>query len=373
MDNTDHLHPNWKALATAHMKWKVFVQAQPEIPLEQKEKQKKIYMSLDGEDAKKFYEELVEDCSHPSSSVDHKQLEIGNSERAPNLDKDDCDEVEENSNQKWYSGKKECPQSIHKAMKFAQNNDSVNLREMVTNGFNVNAKDEYGWSLLMVSACAGAKDAVQLLLEHKARTGARDSKGNTAIYLATMKGHRKIVDMLINCSKKKDSNYQSPEDVNVVHLKKKSLTEEFFCDICQKTIKESTKIQHETSIVHQFKLGMGANKTMYGIPPSNKGYQLLVNQGWDTEKGLGPQSSGTKFPVKTVLKRDREGLGNVKKDIARVTHFGPADTDAVERVCKPGERVERHNTLSRRERKKQKTEDQRKEIEIRRMLNEPDY
>ncbi|XP_045599697.2 G patch domain and ankyrin repeat-containing protein 1 homolog [Procambarus clarkii] len=367
MDNKDGHHPNWKALATAHIKWKVFIQAKPEPLFEQiEEERKKFSTSLNGEGAKKFYEELLDERYQPSTSAHKERSEEENCERTF-----ECYDLEEVEDQKEYSGKRECAQSIHKAMALAQNNDVAGLRKLLTSGFNVNVKDEYGWSLLMVAACAGAKDTVQVLLDHKARMGARDSKGNTAIYLATMKGHKKIVEMLIKSNKKK-SNLQSDEEMRVSHPKREPQTKGFFCGVCQRTIKESSHLQHETSIVHQFKLGTGANKTIYGIPPSNKGYQLLVNQGWDTEKGLGPHRSGAKFPIKTVLKRDREGLGNSAKDTPRVTHFGPADTEAVKRVCKASERIERKSTLSKREAKMQKTRDVKKEIEIRRMLNEPD-
>lgn len=374
MDNKDELHPNWKALATAHFRWKVFVQAQPEAPQEQNDKSReKICTSFDGDAAKKFYEKLMDESSMPENSTDEEWSETKNSERDFTSVGDVCNDIVDVAEHKAVGKKRESAQSINKAMKFAQNNDAINLREMLTNGFNVNAKDEYGWSLLMVAACAGAKDTVQVLLDNKARMGVRDRKGNTAIYLATMKGHTNIVNVLIKNSKKMDNNSLLGKEMGTFSPKRKPQIEEFFCDICQRTIKESSPLQHETSIVHQFNLGTGANKTIYGIPPSNKGYQLLVHQGWDTEKGLGPQRSGMKFPVKTVLKRDREGLGSSIKDVARVTHFGPADVAAVKRVCKPGERIERQSTLSKREAKKQKSKDIQKEIDIRRMLNEPDF
>ncbi|XP_071524429.1 G patch domain and ankyrin repeat-containing protein 1 homolog [Panulirus ornatus] len=369
MDEKELPHPNWKALATVNLKWKTFVRPQSERVHQQEEKKKrKICTSLEGEDARRFYEEVVDNYSRSSADVDHEQFEMGNCERTSDSDHDDCHEVDRYDRSKEY-GRLESDHRLNIALKLSQNNDAVGLRKILASGFNVNAKDEFGWSLLMVAACAGAKETVQTLLEYKARTSVRDSKGNTAIYLATMRGHRKIVDILIKSNKKENSSHDHDKKVE---SSQKTQTE-FFCTVCQKTFKESTEAQHETSIIHQFNLGAGVRKTFYGIPPSNKGYQLLVSQGWDTEKGLGPQSSGTKFPVKTVLKRDREGLGNSTKDIGRVTHFGPADTSAVKRVYKPDERVERQSTLSRRELKNQKIRDKRKERDIRRMLNEPDY
>jgi len=47
--------------------------------------------------------------------------------------------------------------------------------------------------------------------------------------------------------------------------------------------------------------------------------------------GLGPEGIGRKFPIKTILKRDRQGLGKKGNEQARVTHFGPNDRSAVKR------------------------------------------
>ncbi|XP_047487600.1 G patch domain and ankyrin repeat-containing protein 1 homolog isoform X1 [Penaeus chinensis] len=361
MDSGDLPHPNWKVLATAHLKWKVFVQAKPETQSESKEEKRIDKSYISGEDAKKFYEGLLHEDAVASTS------------RNPGSSHTDFSEVECSSEDEEVNAeaKKCCPKSLHKAMKHAQNNEEENLRQMLDNGLSVNAKDEFGWSLLMVAACGGAKAVVRTLLERKARTGTRDSKGNTAIYLAMLRGHQGIVDMLIKANKRKDEDSGSNKDIV---SSSSNIIEKFYCDICKITVETSTRLQHETSIVHQFNVGAGSNKTVYGIPASNKGFQILVNQGWDTEKGLGPDNSGAKFPVKTALKNDRKGIGAaVNKTSLRVTHFGPGDASAVQRCHTSNERIERQRTISRRERNRLRMKEKRREIEIRRALSEPDY
>ena len=61
---------------------------------------------------------------------------------------------------------------------------------------------------------------------------------------------------------------------------------------------------------------------------------------------------GRKFPVKTVLKRDRLGLGSKGSDQARVTHFGPNDCSAVKRKKVNSKDKQKSNPrrISRRER-----------------------
>ncbi|KAK3861017.1 hypothetical protein Pcinc_032972 [Petrolisthes cinctipes] len=389
MDN-QYLHPNWKALATASLKWKVFVQAKEDtasakVGKEKERETTKVCPSLTGEGAQRFYESLLESSSN--QAIICKPAEgRGNKAKSTNRAERDDTEHQGSRNQTTtvsangaYSqvlaqgAVTKCPRLMNKAFRCAQDNDVAVLRDLLNTGLNVNTKDTYGWSLLMVASCAGAKDAVKILLDAGARVGVRDSKGHTALYLATTKGHDKIIDMLISASKGRHSDGSSLEDGNTRNLTEGTETREFFCDVCNKVIKEATKKQHKTSIAHQFCLGAVQQQTMYGIPPSNKGYQLLVNHGWDEDRGLGPGNQGMKFPIKTVLKRDRMGLGNEQKSTPKVTHFGPADTSSVIRVAKPGERKERGNTLSKRERRRQIAHEKRKEIELRRELNDPDY
>lgn len=62
---------------------------------------------------------------------------------------------------------------------------------------------------------------------------------------------------------------------------------------------------------------------------------------------------GRKFPVKTVLKRDRLGLGSKGSQQAKVTHFGPNDLSAVKRktvVTKEAKKNESRKKISRKER-----------------------
>ncbi|XP_068223741.1 G patch domain and ankyrin repeat-containing protein 1 homolog [Palaemon carinicauda] len=352
---------NWKALATCNLKWKVFVQAKKEKHPLIREEFKTYNSSLTGEEAKDIYENIVQQHTKKKRTSTRKRPRVTRStEASTSVTCDDNGSVTE-------------PKvnfdirSVHKAMKCAQNNEVAPLADMLKSGFDVNSKDEHGWSLLMVAACAGSLDAVKVLLEYRAKANIRDANGNTAIYLASVKGHKRIVELLINSRK---GNDQVQEDERVVS--DDIPMTEFFCDVCQMSIKESTHIQHETSIVHQFNVGSATNKTVYGISPSNKGYQLLVNQGWNTEKGLGLKSNGVKFPIKTVLKRNREGLGSSGEKHARVTHFGPGDESAV-KGPKSSERIMRLKTISKIDRMKDKKKDIERERDIRRILNEPDF
>lgn len=94
-----------------------------------------------------------------------------------------------------------------------------------------------------------------------------------------------------------------------------------------------THESHLSSTLHLFSENMDSDAVStsnFYINSRNKGYQLMRRAGWDGEVGLGPSGHGKKYPVKTVLKRDRVGLGaDITKPKARVTHFGANDKKAI--------------------------------------------
>ena len=119
--------------------------------------------------------------------------------------------------------------------------------------------------------------------------------------------------------------------------RKRVKRERLWCEICQvhyRAAVDATDSKHESSITHQFcsltKEERRPDSSFY-LNADNKGYNLLKSQGWDGASGLGPSSSGRKYPIKTVLKRDRAGLGS-ETSAPRVTHFASRDSDAVKRV-----------------------------------------
>ena len=100
------------------------------------------------------------------------------------------------------------------------------------------------------------------------------------------------------------------------------------------------------------------------IPEANRGFQMMVNTGWE-KKGLGPTGSGKLFPVKTVLKRDRTGLGfEGDQSPARVTHFDANDVSSVTDL--QSKRHERESTFQKRKKCKEVSKEKLKEVQFRR-------
>ena len=287
------MHPNWKALATVHFPRKQFVREG--LPTSDSNKKPKNFtnVSITGEEAKRIYEGVVgsdhnkQNITISQSPAEHKKSYRHTSEaRTPTS--------------KW----------INSLMIGAQKNDIASLSSLIEDGCDINAVDQYGWTALMCAACAGAVDSVKLLLEHGADVNVKDRSGNTCLSLARRHGLKEVVEVLL-----------SPVCNDLSSEKTETKLETFYCEACKQQFSDTTRTQHSTSTVHLLcskpKLVL---PTVYGIPTTNKGYQILLKGGWDREKGLGPEGSGHKFPLKTVLKRDREGFGAKQKSKARVTH-----------------------------------------------------
>ncbi|XP_033100379.1 G patch domain and ankyrin repeat-containing protein 1 homolog [Anneissia japonica] len=211
--------------------------------------------------------------------------------------------------------------------KAAAEGDLKAAKEFVEQTSEINVRDDFGWTALMCACCSGHFEMVVYLLNHGAEwIGIKDKSGADAKVLAQRSGHRHIVNLFDN-----NRDYCNTIESNDNGRKP---PEAFHCGSCNTDIKASTFNEHRNSTVHQFCMQHTKPSTLYYLSDNNKGYQMMLKDGWDTEKGLGPQGSGIKFPVKTILKRDRHCLGSGSKSEEsrpRITHFKPYDTSAVKR------------------------------------------
>lgn len=197
-----------------------------------------------------------------------------------------------------------------------QNNDIDTLKAALdSHPDNINKLDDYGWSLLMIACQANSVESAKELLKRGCSTSVRDKAGNSAQSLVIKNKNYILADILL-------SNIQKEKEIK---SKRKNLpsknsekSEDFFCEMCN--IKVRNKEYHLSSTIHNINLSKGKKiPTNYAIPESNRGYQIMLKVGWDKESGLGPDGSGKKYPIRTVQKKDRKGLGHGKKVLKEET------------------------------------------------------
>lgn len=218
------------------------------------------------------------------------------------------------------------PLNVNLLMKAVETADIKQVETILKgNEKSVDCKDQFGWTPLMTACCAGNESMVEFLLKYKPDLSVRDKRGNSCQDLAHAKGHQNIINIL----KQYIEHLNTPEPSHLKHSSLESLDSrpEFYCTECKQSFNVSHK-RHISSTVHNFHVASKRKMpTLYGIPESNKGFQILVKSGWNKEEGLGPSGEGHKFPPKTILKQDRTGLG-AKKYKSKVTHTLDARKEA---------------------------------------------
>lgn len=189
-----------------------------------------------------------------------------------------------------------------------QNNDVNTLRDILNScPDKINLIDEFGWSLLMIACQANAIEIVEELLTKGADTSIRDKAGNSAQSLVIKNKNYILADLLLSHIHNKNKQVKNnPKEV-------KSQSKEFYlCNICNKTFPD--KEEHLSSTLHNIVASKDKKiKPSYAIPQSNKGFQIMLKGGWDKNKGLGPDGLGKQYPIKTVQKNDKKGLGHNKR------------------------------------------------------------
>ena len=336
---------------------------------------------LTGDEAKKIYEDIVYSKGQTESS---KKTRTSNKLATVIRAKETLTKLRRKSSSHLSSSKNHVksnpPLSVAKLFLSAQLGDVKTLEQGLMAGCDVNTTDHYNWSLLMTAACAGHLPVVQLLLKYGAKwRDIRDQRGFDAVDLAAMGGHSDIVEIL------SPSQLPAADSSNNVCSSRKRLhsaldkESSFYCEVCVMEVTESVT-DHNLSTVHQFNSQLHSADIPYSIPQSNKGFQLMIKRGWNPVKGLGPCEQGTRQPIKTVLKSDRQGLGSERKQKARVTHFASFDKSAIQCSSKRTRSISRRQDeemdtprLSKRARHDALQKDKQWEVDMRRYLSSDDH
>ena len=258
------------------------------------------------------------------------------------------------------------------------------LQSAVSSGYcDINATDQFHWTLLMCASHAGHIHIVEYLLASGAGVGWRehvDRKGQSAADLARLAGHSSIAQLIESSNdtefsdseKRRNVNFQSPKPHKILCQRS------YFCDVCKQTVIENVGEKHTTSTTHQFSCQHQPKVHGYSIPQTNRGYQMMLRGGWDPEGGLGSKREGQKYPVKTILKRDRLGFGLTRQKASqgksRVTHFAAFDESAVKRLSQREKRDHKLSVTKKRDILERAIKERQWEAGMRRYLNtEQDY
>nr|XP_050858210.1 G patch domain and ankyrin repeat-containing protein 1 homolog [Vespula vulgaris] len=354
------------------MLWKAFVKSSNESHEILPEK-KNYDLSFQGEEARLAYEEIIKQEGEIVTTKKPTSIRLKSSNAQSILHtKSLLDTVQP---KKTHSAENIVIKvTINAILKAVEQKDLKFLQKHITPE-NVNVSDDFGWTPLMSAAYCGHLEVIEFLLQLGANRRIKEKSGLTAAQLALKRNHLNIVALL---RKKHDfTNIKTQTDkLEITEISKnckesacndedsvKDKLQEntnFYCDICKRNFRETTVKKHEASTLHIFNTKPKLPNAIYGISKQNKGYQMLLNTGWDEEGGLGPSGKGIKYPIKTMLKMDRKGLGQPGEVESRITHFMPGDTNAIKNV-----RIYKQKPLKKRDREKLLNREARKERALR--------
>ncbi|XP_076245653.1 G patch domain and ankyrin repeat-containing protein 1 homolog [Calliopsis andreniformis] len=315
-----------------NMTWKMFVRESSDnfqMLLENKEHQ----LSFQGIEAREAYEKIINE-----SNV-NVELKGYNCKRGTLVTRSDATSksiLPTEKKKKNLSFIEEV--TINSILKAIEQKDFKFLLKYVTTE-NVNSTDSYGWTPLMLAAYCGYIEIVEFLLNLGANKEAKEKSGLTAAQLALKRNCLSTVALLKKKTEIGAKKYlvETRTDVqnsnactdtrklskNCTNIFQKSISDaneqlekimNFYCDVCKLNFHGTTWEKHETSVLHIFNTKPKlSNAVTYKIPKQNKGYQMLLNTGWDEQFGLGPLGKGKKYPIKVCLKTDRKGFGQTSE------------------------------------------------------------
>lgn len=323
---------------------------------------------LSGEDARQFYENLMNDGTRQDGSrmADSKKngrehhmrqrnressrrlrrrVQAAGAQQSPN---DSVVQIgirgESEDDQRRDTSTSEISAELKglRLLRCAHEGNVSGIKELLSKGVDINFQDTFFWTAVMCASWSGQRSAVRLLLDHGAAwVGVVDTQGRDAKDLAQEAGHSEVLEELLNYGRSTPRETQSTS---------RNLQPQW-CEVCRSNYSSSLS-SHLSSTLHQFSLWRPPPAPYYCLPPSSNSYKMMVRCGWKPGTGLGPEGEGPKQPVSTVLKRDQKGLGYGQMTRAKVTHFKAKDGDAVKPL--PGEKEERGWRRQRKEETKKK-------------------
>ncbi len=82
----------------------------------------------------------------------------------------------------------------------AKKGDVDALQALLGKGVDINTKDRYGMTPLILAAFGGHYNMVEILIDNGADVDAEDKDGNTALLVALNHGHNEIVKLLMTAT-----------------------------------------------------------------------------------------------------------------------------------------------------------------------------
>ncbi|CAK9298894.1 unnamed protein product [Gordionus sp. m RMFG-2023] len=230
---------------------------------------------------------------------------------------------------------------------------------LINKGFDINTSDFYGWTPLVSAISKHDYQMVFFLIDN----GATHKVGfDIDCFMEYLDNHYQTLNVKYKSNKILYTS-KNETDKNIKKLATK------YCSLCNEYISldfDAKWDEHIASIVHLMHKNKESKRNPhYHLPASNKGFQLLLKNGWNPEMGLGPEGQGKLYPIRTKIKQDKKGFGyqTIKKSTKETLHNNFSNLDNIN-----NNGSDHYNNIKTVIQKQE--EDKQKELYFRRLLND---
>uniref|UniRef100_A0A3Q1HD26 G-patch domain and ankyrin repeats 1 n=1 Tax=Acanthochromis polyacanthus TaxID=80966 RepID=A0A3Q1HD26_9TELE len=151
---------------------------------------------LSGEEARQFYENLINDGTRQDGSRRATSKKNG--------------EGEDDQRRDTSTSERSAELKGLRLLRCAHEGDVSGIKELVTKGVDINFQDTFFWTAVMCASWSGQKTALSFLLDHGAAwVGVVDTQGRDAKDLAQEAGHSEVLEELLNYGRSTQRETQS--------------------------------------------------------------------------------------------------------------------------------------------------------------------
>uniref|UniRef100_A0A3Q0SEX9 Uncharacterized protein n=1 Tax=Amphilophus citrinellus TaxID=61819 RepID=A0A3Q0SEX9_AMPCI len=179
--------------------------------VEAEQSNSKTNSGLSGEEAKRFYENLMkgEEAGDGSKGAVSKKA----------IRRVRAVEAQQGQSERNRTETGHTERSVEllglRLLRFAHEGDISGIKEVLSKGVDINYQDTFFWTAVMCASWSGQRAAVRLLLQHGAAwVGVVDTQGRDAKDLALEAGHNEVLEELLSYRRIKR---ETPSDSRFVH------------------------------------------------------------------------------------------------------------------------------------------------------------